>query len=357
VRVRLVYTDHLVDLIARAEAASVRLARARPDALAAAVTQARRESALLSARLDGSPLSDRTAQAVDAGEMPGTLELSVAPAEPDRGSWARTLRLEGLPTQDVAAVEYANLLACFDAEDTVAADFFDHPREALRALHGLICSRLVAPDVIARPRGTAQAVHDGAEGRMIFRAPAPEAVPALLEDLVGWLGRQTAMMPTLAVAGVVHERLLEWQPFEAANGRLARAVSRVVLRARGLDPHGLSVPERHFSADPMGYYTEVAATARRGDVGVWLERYSEAVLDGLESVADLVDPQLRPRAHARGIATLRDLAAGTTVTTPEYAERAGTSLDTARTDLRALARAGLVVVEPGTRGLRYQLRG
>ncbi|MGH8933960.1 MAG: Fic family protein [Egibacteraceae bacterium] len=356
-RVRLVYTDYLVDLIARAEAASVRLAGARPDALATALTQARRESALLSARLDGSPLSDRTAEAVDARMLPGPLGLSLAPAESDRGSWARTLRLEGLPTQDVAAVEYANLLACFDAEDAVAADFFDHPREALRALHGLLCSRLVAPDAIARPRGTAQAVHDGAEGRMIYRAPAPEAVPALLDDLVGWLGRQTALMPTLVVAGVVHERLLEWQPFEAANGRLARAVSRVVLRARGLDPHGLSVPERRFSADPIGYYGEVAATARRGDMGLWLERYSEAVLDGLESAAAIVDPRPSPRAPARAIATVQDLAAGTTVTTPEYAERAGTSLDTARTDLRALARAGLIDADPCTRGLRYRVRG
>ncbi|MGH8907063.1 MAG: Fic family protein [Egibacteraceae bacterium] len=373
-RIRIVYSDYLVDLVARAEAVSARLARAAPTSLAAVAAMSRRQAARLSARLDGSPLSDQTADAVDAGAVMGTgappawenpsmtsglLAAGSSSASPHRpasmhGGWARALRLDGLPTQDIAAAEYTNLLACFDAEEAIAADFFDHPRAALATLHRLICDGLVPPEVVGTPRVTDQAVHDGAQGRMIYRAPAPRAIPGLMDGLVGWLGRRSAPLPTLVVAGVVHERLLEWQPFEAANGRLARAASRVVLRARGLDPWGISVPEREFCADPIGYYAEVAATARRGDLGLWLERFCEAALAALERAEQAVDPRPRPPVPARARAVIDSLGAGETVTIAEYAERVGTSCNTARSDLRALARAGLVVADPGTQGLRYR---
>jgi hypothetical protein len=352
---RITYSHYLVDLVARAEAASARLGGADPTSLALAAAAARREASRLSARLDGSPLQEETADAVDTGRLPDPAAKAVRSAlTSDRGSWAHALRLEGLPTREITAVEYANLLTCFDAEVAIAEDFFDHPREALTRLHRLICQGLVNPLVVGAPRVTAQAVHDGAQGKMIYRAPPPETVPALLDDLVSWLGRYSAPLPTLIVAGVVHERLLEWQPFEAANGRLARATSRVVLRARGLDPHGLSVPEREFCADPIGYYGEVAATARRGDLGLWLERFCEASLTALERAADAVDPKPLPGVHKRALMTISSLELGEALTIAEYAERAGTSFDTARSDLRSLACARLVSVDAGTRGLRYR---
>jgi Fic/DOC family protein len=363
VRVRITYTDYLVDLVARVEAAAGRVAGADPNLRARVVSVSRRDAARLSAQLDGSPLTDETADAVDTGalpvvrirEKPASAGQGVRGSPPVQAGWAQVLRLAGLPTQDVAAVEYQNLLTCFDAEPTIADDFFEHPAESLRRLHGLICAGLVDPGVIGQPRQTDQAIYDGAQGRMIYRAPEPAAVPDLLDELVSWLGRQSAMLPTLVVAGVVQERLLEWQPFEAANGRLARAASRVVLRARGLDPHGACVPERALSADPLGYYGEVAATVRRGgDLGAWLERYAEALLAALEQAADAADPRPRPELHPRALAVARELEPGETVTIAEYAARARTSYDTARADLRMLARAGLLAVDPRTRGLRYR---
>ncbi len=362
-RVRVAYTDHLVDLITRAEVAAARLAGADPDlrasagASASVVAVARRGAARLSARLDGSPLTDETADTVDAGALPATRSAHDDPEPVRQGSWAQVLRLAGVPTQDVAAVEYQNLLACFDAEPAISDDFFERPLECLRQLHGLICSGLVDPDVIGQPRQASQAVHDGAQGRVLYRAPEPAAVPSLLDELVSWLGRRSAMLPTLVVAGIVQERLLEWQPFEAANGRLARTASRVVLRARGFDPHGASVPERELAADPLGYYGEIAATLRRGgDLGPWLERYAEAVLTAVERVADVVDPHPRPEPHPRAAAVAGGLEPGETVTIAEYAARVRTSYETARADLCTLAQAGLLAVDPQTRGLRYRRR-
>jgi hypothetical protein len=352
------YSDHLVDLLCRAEAAASRIAGADPDRRAEVAADARRRSARLSARLDASPLTDETADAVDArlaaGEAPVADLVVEAPAEGQRG-WARALRVDGLESQDVAAVEYANLLAAFDAEPRLAGELFTAPGPTLVLLHGLLCQGLVDEAVIGRPRQTDQAIHDGAQGRVVYHAPDPARVPDLLERLAGWLGERSATLPSLVVAGIVHERLLEWQPFEAANGRLARAAARLVLRARGLDPHGVAVVEEALHADALGYYGEVAATIRRrGDLGPWMERWTEAACTAFEAAAQRVDPRPAPTVPPRAMAAVTALPPGGTITLSEYGERVGICRESALADLRALERAGQLDPVPCSRGLRWQ---
>jgi len=197
-------------------------------------------------------------------------------------------------------------------------------------------------------------VHDGAQGSVLYRAAQPDELPALLDELAQQITRRGAGLPTLALAGAVHERVLDLQPFEAGNGRLARSASRVVLRARGLDPDGLAVVERGLAADPVGYHAEVAATRRRGDLSLWLERYGEALVSALESAAGALAPQPRPALPDRAVAVVEPLVPGETLTVREYEERAGTTAATARGDLRLLVRAGVLTVEPRSRGLRYR---
>jgi hypothetical protein len=359
---RIAYTDHLVGLVGRVEAAAARIAAADPDRRAGLAAAARREAALRSARLDGSPLTEETAAAVDerlaAGEAP-VAEARATTGDADaRLGWAAALGLDGMRTQDVAALEYANLLAVTAAEDDLARELLQRPLDALARLHGLLCSGLVAPEVIGRPRRTEQAMHDGAQGLVLYTAPPVDRVPALLAGLGAWLGDASAGLPGVVVAGIVHERLLEWLPFEAANGRLARAAARLVLRARGIDVDGIAVPERHLAGDPLGYYGEVAATIRRrGDLGPWLERSAEVTCAALEEAAELVDPRPAPALPARARALADALPSGAAVTLREHAERAGVRREAALADIRALERAGALVLEPRSRGLRWRRTG
>ena len=52
------------------------------------------------------------------------------------------------------------------------------------------------------------------------------------------------------LAAVAHGELLTLAPFGTADGVVARAVSRLVTIASGLDPHGLGVPEVHWMRHP-----------------------------------------------------------------------------------------------------------
>lgn len=352
-------TDRLAWLVGEAAAAAARLATGDPGRRARLVPDARRDMARLSARLDSSPLEDATADEVDRGERDPAAELqgAVASAQRPATGWAAALRLEGMPTQDVAALEYANLLAAFDAEAELAGDVFEAPLDTLTRLHGIICRGLVDPEVIGRPRQTVQAIHDGAQGQIIYRPADPEDLPHRLEGLADWLGRGSATTPALMVAGTVQERVLQWQPFEAANGRLARAASRLVLRARGLDPGGLAVPERVLATDLTSYHAEVAATIRRrGNLVPWLERYGEALAGELTAAADAVAPLAEAEPSARAVAVVEGLLSGQTVTLREYATQTGVSPETARAELDTLVRAGRLRLDGGTRGLRYRLR-
>ncbi|MPZ87789.1 MAG: hypothetical protein GEU81_06890 [Nitriliruptorales bacterium] len=359
---RIAWTNHLVALVGRTEAAAARVAGVPPERRAGAARAARLQGARLSARLDASPLDEATAERIDAREAAGlpVIEgLRERPREPATGGgWARALRLEGMATQEMAAVEYANLLACADAEPEVAGWFFERPLEGLARLHSEICRGLVDAEVLGRPRRTDQAVHDGAQGRVIYHPADPERIPGLLDELHVWLTRRSTGLPAAVVAGAVQERLLEWQPFEVGNGRLARAASRIVLRARGLDPDAVAVPERFLAVDPAGYFAEVAATQHRGgDLAVWLERYLEALAAALEAVANDLDPRVLPEVPARAAAVLATLGGTEVVTVREYAERAGVTLATAAGDLRALSVAGELLLVPRTRGLRFRRPG
>ena len=363
--VRIAWTDHLVELVGQAAAAAARIAGAPDQARRALATSATREWARLSARLDGSPLTEETAAAIDAGAVPAALAARVEAHEakgPDpSGGWATALRLDArhldqLETQDVAAIEYANLLTCAQLEPQLTQEFFERPRQALTQLHAAICRGLVAPDVLGRPRRTAQAVHDGAQGHVLYYAADPDTLPDLLDAFGRWLADDSATLPTLVLAGVVHERLLEWQPFEAGNGRLARAASRVVLRARGLDPDGLAVPERLLAADATGYYREVSATRRRrGELSGWLERYGEALVAGLESAAKALVCPPAVEVPRRAMAVIDGLAPPGTITLREYAEAAGVTFATARNELQTCVVAGVLERQPRASGLRFRL--
>lgn len=349
------YSHHLVGLVARAEAASTRLAATDPDRRAALVGPARREAAVLSARLDGSPLTPDTAARVEGGDVPHLDHHSDA----DMGvGWARALKLDRLETQEVAALEYANLRGIVGHEDALVETCLAEPLDVLRRLHGLICQGLVDPDVIGVWRRTEQAVHDGGQGMVIYNAPAAGLVEGAMAALADWIRRRTLVLPPVITMGVVHQRLLEIHPFEAGNGRVARAFTRLVGRAMAVDPHGVAVPERQLWADATGYYAEVAATMRRqGDLSLWLERHTGAMARALEAAADSLDPRPVPALPERGGPVVAKLLPGRTTNLREYATDTGVDLRTARQDLAAFARAGVLVEVPGGGGLTFRRPG
>ncbi|MGV0744201.1 oxidoreductase [Mycolicibacterium sp. XJ870] len=107
------------------------------------------------------------------------------------------------------------------------------PLQALARLHSLAAADLTDDEHLGRPRS------DPAVGPRL---------ELLVEMLTGG-----SRMPAPILAAVAHGELLALAPFGSADGVVARAVSRLVTIASGLDPHGLGVPEVHWMRKPGDY--------------------------------------------------------------------------------------------------------
>lgn len=112
------------------------------------------------------------------------------------------------------------------------------PLQALARLHMLAAAGLVDDeDRLGRPEGGA------AVGRRL--------------EVLADLATGGTRVPAPVFAAVVHGELLTLAPFGSADGVVARAASRLVTIATGMDTHGLGVPEVQWMRK-AGEYREAA---------------------------------------------------------------------------------------------------
>lgn len=155
------------------------------------------------------------------------------------------------------------------------------PLQALTKMHTLV-SLPVTPEQVGRPR-------DGEpeDPLRLGTAPDPRTIPPRLTDLATRLSQETAA-PALVVAGVVHAELMTLQPFTYGSGLVARAVDRLVLSSRGLDPDTWSVPEAGLHEQGRPAYSRALRAYAGGDVVQWLRFYLQAMAAGTQNLAELI---------------------------------------------------------------------
>ncbi|MBV8786210.1 MAG: oxidoreductase [Mycobacterium sp.] len=145
------------------------------------------------------------------------------------------------------------------------------PLQALARLHVLAAADRVDEDRLGRPRTDA-----GVGPRL-----------ELLADLV----KGGSRVPAPVLAAVAHGELLTLQPFGSADGVVARAVSRLVTIASGLDPHGLGVPEVSWMRQPAEYRDAALgfADGTPKGVGAWLVLCCRALKAGAQEALSIAD--------------------------------------------------------------------
>ncbi len=124
------------------------------------------------------------------------------------------------------------------------------PLQALARLHTAAAAPLTeAPArALGRPR---QAGEECAEFVTSGLPPNPRRPTSASRGLSRCCSRARGV-PTVVVAAVVHAEIAHARPFARANGAVARALERAVLKATGLDPTGVVVPEAGHGAQGAG---------------------------------------------------------------------------------------------------------
>jgi hypothetical protein len=133
------------------------------------------------------------------------------------------------------------------------------PLQVLARLHTLAAAGATPPEALGRPR--------------------PDDLAAdRLRELSAMLLAPTAA-PAVAVAAVTHAEIVTLAPFTSGNGLVARAMERLLLVARGVDPTSVVVPEAGHLAAGASYLRALAAYAERtpGGSRAWLLYAAEAL--------------------------------------------------------------------------------
>lgn len=167
------------------------------------------------------------------------------------------------------------------------------PAQALTRMHLLAAAGAAEPSRIGRPR---------LDGEPVVTEPAMPAEPvgaqqaaARLNALIGVLS-VPSKAPALVVASIAHAELLSTAPFGWGDGLIARALARLLLVDRGLDPNALAAPEvGHVELGVEAYRAALAGYAEGTAAGIagWIAHCGEALVLGAQDSTAVCEALMR----------------------------------------------------------------
>lgn len=167
------------------------------------------------------------------------------------------------------------------------------PAQALTRMHLLAAAGAADPARIGRPR---------LDGEPVESEPAMPATPvdaqqaaARLNAIVGVLSAPSKA-PALVVASIAHAELLATAPFGWGDGLIARALFRLLLVDRGLDPNSLAAPEVGVVEQGADAYRDALAEYSAGTasgIAAWITFCAEALVLGAQESTAVCEALMR----------------------------------------------------------------
>jgi len=198
---------------------------------------------------------------------------------------------------------------------------------------------------------------------IIYTPPSPLDVPALMAELVSWLGADTGIHPVL-VAAIAQFQLVHIHPFVDGNGRTARLLSTLCLYRSGYDFKRLFTISEYYDRNRTAYYRALQTVREQNlDLTGWLEYFTEGLATQLAEVQHKGELLIR-----QDVLTLKyDLserqkaAVGLALQQPAFgiqdleALLPGVHRRTLQRELKQLLDQGVFVATGATRNLSYSL--
>lgn len=201
-----------------------------------------------------------------------------------------------------------------------------------------------------------------------FEAPAAPLLPSEMEKLLYWVNQESSLDPIIK-AGVAHLWFITIHPFSDGNGRIARALTDMLLtRADGVAQRFYSMSAQ-IRKERASYYKILEKSQQATlDITEWLEWFLHCLFRAMTSAETILGSVLMKHQfwirHAttalndRQIRIMNKLLDGFegNLTTSKYAKINKCSRDTALRDIQdLLTKKVLVKGEEGGRSVRYFL--
>ena len=135
----------------------------------------------------------------------------------------------------------------------------------LKRIHGIMTKGLVEESGVFRSGD--EGVFDGE--KVIFVAPPPRNVPALMKDLFSWMKKEKDLNP-LILSSVFHYEFVFIHPFSDGNGRMAR-LWQTALLTKWREIFQYLPIESQIEKDQAGYYKAIADCHSAGKSDAFIE--------------------------------------------------------------------------------------
>ena len=219
-------------------------------------------------------------------------------------------------------------------------------------------------------RDDAMQVTSGPMGKetIHFEAPVAAKVPHEMTLLLEWIAHEENLDPVLKAA-LAHLWFITIHPFDDGNGRIARAITDMLLARADKTPQRFYSMSTQIQAERNQYY-DILESTQKGDLDVtqWLVWFLECLMVTMDQT-DQIITKTRARTHfwetqkdtifngrqQKILHLLMDDFFGN-LSVSKYAKIAKTSTDTALRDLQDLVKKEVLEQQGSGRSTSYRLK-
>lgn len=213
-------------------------------------------------------------------------------------------------------------------------------------------------------------VTSGPMGKEIvhFEAPPPNIVAAEMQAFLTWLAQRNEIDPVIKAA-VAHLWFVTIHPFDDGNGRIARAITDMMLARADKSTQRFYSMSAQIQKDRNEYYNILEST-QKGDLDIteWLEWFLNCLYRSMENTGLTIEKTIdrsvfwdvnRDKSfNSRQTAMLQVLLDNFfgNLNVSKWAKMTKTSTDTALRDIKDLVEKDILIQEGAGRSTVYKLK-
>lgn len=248
-------------------------------------------------------------------------------------------------------------------------DFQKHiTEEIIMHIHRIVVDKVLPEEKSGIYRQTQVVIKNSHTGHISFRPPEAVVVPYQIKDLLAFINESSSedIHPILKT-GIVHYEFVRIHPFVDGNGRVARALSTLILFETGYDIRRFFSLEEYYDKNATRYYEALQNVAKQnGDLTLWLDYFCEGIAIELSRIKDKVerisvDGKIREKHGGKPV-----MLSERQLRIIEYIQEVGflqnkafetlfpmVSEDTVLNELKALVKDGIIKKQGSTKGAKY----
>ena len=239
--------------------------------------------------------------------------------------------------------------------------------ELIKRLHKMTVLKILSPEKCGEYRKTQVVVKNNRTLEVSFRPPMAGVISGQIRDLIAFINssEEKDIHPVLN-SGIVHYELVRIHPFVDGNGRVARALSTLILFLEGYDIRKFFSLEEYFDSNAEDYYRALQSVEKNKDLTNWLEYFTEGLAIELNKIKERVekisvDGKIRERLGGKPL-----LLTDRQLRIIEYIQQTGylqnqafgqlfpmVSEDTILNELKPLVANGIIKKQGVTKGAKY----